>query len=221
MKKYYLNESTILDVIKQVLKENRKVIKLPSQNQPQSDMSMGADMGMNMGMNDPMAQQAPDMENDMNGGMGNMDDDMNGGQDDSSQFDTNFDAGVEADEESDPKHYIQQLTGKLSQSLNSYNSEQGPDAGLSKYVASMIITATCKNLDDKAKKEMIEKINSAQSEDDMNDDGDDGNEDIENGDIEGGDNMADDMGNDINTDMPQQTTVRKYRKESITEVPAE
>ena len=47
---------------------------------------------------------------------------------------------LEADEETDPKKFIQQLTGKLSQSLNSYNNENGePDVELGKYVLGMLI----------------------------------------------------------------------------------
>jgi hypothetical protein len=39
-----------------------------------------------------------------------------------------FDAGVEADEETDPKKFIEQLSGKLGQSLRQYTKEQGqPD----------------------------------------------------------------------------------------------
>ena len=110
---------------------------------------------------------------------------MEGGEGEN-QYDTNFDAGVEADEDSDPKTYIQQLTGKLSQSLNSFNDEQGPDAGLNKYVASMIVAAACKNLDEKAKKEIIEKINSASSdtEEEMPDNGE-----VENGDMGDGEEL--------------------------------
>ena len=39
-----------------------------------------------------------------------------------------FDAGVEADEQSDPKKFIEQLTGKLGQSLRKYNEDQGQPA---------------------------------------------------------------------------------------------
>ena len=91
--------------------------------------------------------------------------DMGMAQNGENQFDSNFDAGVEADEDTDPKHYIQQLTGKLSQKIGSFNEEQGGDAGLNKYVASMIIKATCKYLDDNAKKDLIEKINTSENSD--------------------------------------------------------
>lgn len=77
-----------------------------------------------------------------------------------SSFDTNFDAGVEADEETDPKKYIQQLTGKLSQTLNTYNNENGePDTELGKYVLGMLIKQGTKGMDGKEKKELIKKIN--------------------------------------------------------------
>ena len=87
-----------------------------------------------------------------------------------SDFDTNFDAGVEADEETDPKRYIQQLTGKLSQSLSSYNNENGePDTELGKYVLGMLVKQGVKGMDEKDKKEIIKKINTDDSEE-MDDD---------------------------------------------------
>lgn len=90
------------------------------------------------------------------------------GNDGGNEFDTNFDAGVEADEDSDPKKYIQQLTGKLSQKLNSYNKDNN-DPDLSKYVAGMIVSQAVKNLGDDDKKEIIDKIeNGGGDEDDNN-----------------------------------------------------
>lgn len=156
-----ISEKEILNIIKQVLTENRKVIKLPNQNPIPNPSPMDANMGDMNGENMPMNNEMGG--NDMEMMDDNMDDNSLDMGEEGNQFDTNFDAGVDADEDSDPKRYIQQLTGKLSQSLNSYNSDNGEDPGLSKYVASMIIAATCKNLDDKAKKELIEKIKSAQS----------------------------------------------------------
>lgn len=80
-------------------------------------------------------------------------------EDNNNPFDSNFDAGVEADEESDPKRYIQQLTGKLSQSLRSYNSElPTPDADLNKYVAGMINKQAVDGLNDEDVKEILSKI---------------------------------------------------------------
>lgn len=165
MKKLYLDESQILSTIESVLTENRKVLKVNNggNNMPPQQMPS---MPQDPMMADPNASMLPNTNLDANNmdEMPPLDNGNEGEQNTNSQFDTNFDAGVEADEDSDPKHYIQQLTGKLSQSLNSFNNEQGGDSGLNKYVASMIIAASCKNLDDKAKKELIEKINSASSE---------------------------------------------------------
>ena len=84
-----------------------------------------------------------------------------------SEFDTNFDAGVEADEEADPKRYIQQLTGKLSQSLRSYN--QGlpqPDAELDKYVAGMIVKQAVEGLSAEDRGEILSKVESDEGEED-------------------------------------------------------
>lgn len=125
---------------------------------PQDD-GMPIDNEMNMGQ-EPMPQGG---ETSMDDGMGiNQEPMPQGGE--QSEFDTNFDAGVEADEESDPKKYIQQLTGKLSTTLNSYNSENGDDEGLNKYVAKMIVKASTKNMDDSQKKDIIKAINTSSDE---------------------------------------------------------
>lgn len=203
-----ISEKEILSVIEDVLSENRKVIKVGSPApMPASVPPMTpAEDGMGGGM-PPMdgGAGAPPADNMSGGADVPPADDMGGG----SEFDTNFDAGVEADEETDPVHYIQQLTGKLSQSLNSYNNEQGPDAGLCKYVASMIIAAACKNLDEKAKKELIEKINTAQSDDE---DTAEGGEDM------GAEEMPDDMGGEGNGEAPMMegtTYTKKQLKEFL------
>lgn len=74
-------------------------------------------------------------------------------------FDTDFDAGVEADEEEDPKKYIEQLTGKLSQSLNKYQKNQPQvDVETSKYVAGMIIKAATKGLEEKDITDILNKV---------------------------------------------------------------
>lgn len=125
--------------------------------QPQSNEAI-APAGDNMeGPDDEFSGAAPDA---------NMPADDNG----QSEFDTNFDAGVEADEDADPKKYIQQLTGKLSQSLSTYNNENGDDAELSKYVGKMIIKQAAKGLDDAGKKDLIKTINTTSSDEPENDD---------------------------------------------------
>lgn len=128
----------------------RKVLKVGSSQPPMGPNMMGDDPNM-MGAEGEMP----------------MDDEMNPNMmepDGSSEFDTNFDAGVEADEDEDPKKYIQQLTGKLSQELGKYNNELGePDIELNKYVGGMIVKQVAKNLDDKGRKELIKKINTSET----------------------------------------------------------
>lgn len=109
--------------------------------QPEADAQMNAQADANA----PMPEEMP----------------QDNGQ---SEFDTNFDAGVSADEDTDPKKYIQQLTGKLSQSLSSYNNENGDDPELSKYVGKMIVKQAAKGLDDNGKKELVKAINSVKSD---------------------------------------------------------
>ena len=126
-----------------------------------------------------------------------------------SDFDSNFDAGVEADEETDPKTYIQQLTGKLSQTLNSYNNENGePDTELGKYVLGMLVKQGTKGMDDKDRKEIIKKINTSNSEgddipeDDMPEDG------MEEPQEEGAPEM---------NEMPMESVVYNFTKKQIFE----
>lgn len=128
----------------------------PMMGMPQDNM---ANQGIGGGFED---QMNPEMGGDPNA--------FEGGYPEENQFDTNFDAGVEADEDTDPKRYIQQLTGKLSQTLNKYNGEQeAPDEGLSKYVGKMIVKQVAKALDDAGKKDLIKSINTTESEEDLND----------------------------------------------------
>jgi hypothetical protein len=81
----------------------------------------------------PMDDEMGGMENMEMGNLSNMDMIQ-----DENPYDTNFDAGVEANEEEDPKRFIEQLSGKLSQSLRSY--QEGlpqPDADTAKYAAAL------------------------------------------------------------------------------------
>lgn len=208
-KEIRLTENDILSIVKDTLNElmeNRKVIKLPQQQPAPQDMGMP--------MQDPTMGGQPDATGDPMGA-GAMDPSMGdpnamgGGEENpagGSEFDTNFDAGVEADEDADPQKYIQQLTGKLSQTINSYNNENGADPGLNKYVVCMIVAATCKNLDEKAKKEVIEKINSATSDEELPD------EDEMGGDM--GDIAPDEEGSE--QDMPVNEAV--FTKKNLLEL---
>ena len=116
------------------------------------------------------ADAMPQMDNTQQpnamGGNPNLNGDMPQEGNGDSPYDTGFDAGVEADEDEDPKKFIQQLTGKLSQSLNKYNNENGDDAELSKYVGKMIARAAAKGLDEKGKKDLIKTINTTESDED-------------------------------------------------------
>lgn len=86
-----------------------------------------------------------------------------------SQFDADFDAGVEANEESDPKKFIQQLTGKLSQSLRKYNEGlPQADADLNKYVAGMIVKQCIEGLPQEDVQEILDKVNNDEEIDDPN-----------------------------------------------------
>ena len=131
-----INSEILRDIIGSVILENKTFLKVGNNGGGSTPPPMAPimDPSMQPAPMDP-SMQDPQMGDDLLGDPG-----MEGGEGEN-QYDTNFDAGVEADEDSDPKTYIQQLTGKLSQSLNSFNDEQGPDAGLNKYVASMIVAA--------------------------------------------------------------------------------
>lgn len=127
--------------------------------QPPIDNMMPPEPPMGDGDMGQMGRDMPPM-NDNQPPMG--DDGMN------SEFDTNFDAGVDANEQEDPKKFIQQLTGKLSQSLRKYNNEQPqPDAELSKYVCGMIVKQAIEGLKHEDVEDIMKKI---KSDDDFDND---------------------------------------------------
>jgi hypothetical protein len=74
-----------------------------------------------------------------------------------------FDAGVEVDEEEDPKKFIQQLAGKLGQSLRQYTKEIGnPDFELEKFAVNSVISAThTGEMSEDDQKDIIEKVRTA------------------------------------------------------------
>jgi hypothetical protein len=140
----------------------------------------------------------------MNGGMDPMGEEP---KDQDADFGGNFDAGVEADEETDPEKFIQQLTGKLSQTLKKYNDENEDDeAGLNKYVAGMIATQASKGLTDSEKDEIIKKINSGEVEDEENEEPVD-------------DEMGNEDGGEIETseEMPMESKKYRFSKKQIME----
>lgn len=169
----------------------------------------------------PMDNQFNDEEE-----MGN-DFDMEDDFSDTNEFDADFDAGVEADEEEDPKHFIEQLSGKLSQSLRSYQSTlPKPDAATAKYAAGMVVKAAIEGLSSKDVKDILNKI-SDEDNDDVETEPND--EEMDNGEeqqmeFDGnesrnyGRNMIDEIYNDITqphtNDQPsqQRNTRNSYRK---------
>lgn len=167
-----------------------------SMNMPPMDMQpeMGNDMGgdfMQQGQDMPMDNQMGEMPN---------------------QFDTNFDAGVEADEEQDPKKYIQQLTGKLSQTLQKYTDNNGqPDVDLNKYVAGMITKQAMKGLSEEDAEEIIDKVK-ADEDFSMEDDG--GQQDMpQDNQMDGQDIPQDDTQQQGQDTMPQMNeSFRRFKK---------
>lgn len=133
-------------------------------------MPIGGDPQGGMGMGDPNFGQG---ENPMAPVEGGTDDQ---GQ---SEFDTNFDAGVQADEDTDPKKYIQQLTGKLSTTLNSYNNENGDDEGLNKYVGKMIIKQAAKHMSPADRKELIKAVNMADQDEEPSEESEENEMDLD------------------------------------------
>jgi hypothetical protein len=78
-----------------------------------------------------------------------------------------FDAGVQADEATDPKKFIEQLTGKLGQSLRKYSEEQGnPDFELEKFAINSVLSAThTSEMDPQDQGDIIKKVKSSGNDD--------------------------------------------------------
>ena len=101
------------------------------------------------------------------GGEEEMDGDDFGGEaeasDDKPFDDEPFDAGVEASEEEDPKKFIQQLAGKLGQSLRDYTgSLEEPDFDLEKFAINSVISATnTADMSEEDQDDIIAKIKEA------------------------------------------------------------
>lgn len=108
-----------------------------------------------------------------------------------------FDAGVEADEATDPEKYIQQLSGKLGQSLRSYSNDSGePDYDLEKFAINSVLSATHSgDMDENDQSDIIQKVKtSGKGGDEPSDDfSEEGGEDPF-GDEEGGEDSFGDDG---------------------------
>ena len=168
----------VFNSVKKMISEDvdeKTFLRLPQQPAPANDASMAmqpeamagpggvADAGSMP--NDPTMQD-PSMGGDPNampGGDPSMVGDPNampGGDPnmEDNQFGGNFDAGVEADEDTDPEEFIQQLTGKLSQSLKDYDEQNPGKLDLDKYVIGMIVKQAVKGMDEGERKKVIKKI---------------------------------------------------------------
>lgn len=163
----------------------------------------------------PPMNDVPPMDNGMGNGEPPIDDMNNdGNMQGQNPFDTNFDAGVEADENTDPKKYIQQLTGKLSQSLRSYNENlPQPDADLDKYVAGMIIKQAVKGLSPDDTNEILNKVKGDDSDNTQPETNDDNNQQPP---IDGGEMNNADAQFDPNMGMGE--SKQKTNKQKIDEI---
>lgn len=220
---------------KRVLREDvdeKTFLRLPEQPAPGPDASMAmqpeaqadangvADAGM---MPDDPAMQDPNMmggdqaamngdPNAMGGDPGMGDPNAMGGEEEN-PFGGNFDAGVEADEDSDPEEFIQQLTGKLSQSLKDYDEQNPGKLDLDKYVIGMIVKQAVKGMDEGERKKVIKKIKETPlpSDDQMEDTSTEGVESDPalNGDMGGGEQQAEpDAGGQ---EVPQMNEIRSLK----------
>jgi hypothetical protein len=106
-----------------------------------------------------------------------------------------FDAGVEANEETDPKKFIEQLSGKIGQSLRKFTETQGqPDFELEKFAINSLLSAThTSEMDDNDKNDIIKKVNTAGNDSKEPDMGDNNNNNDNGNDNEGGSNDNNDL----------------------------
>ena len=150
--------------------DEKTFLRLPQQEQPMPEPPMPDPNGPEAQAADPNAiADAGSMPDDpamqdaagMGGDPGMMEDPNAMGGDPAAEenpFGGNFDAGVEADEDSDPEEFIQQLTGKLSQSLKDYDEQNPGKLDLDKYVIGMIVKQAVKGMDEGERKKVIKKI---------------------------------------------------------------
>lgn len=124
--------------------------------------------------------------------------DYNNGDDNPFNNKPKFDAGVEADEETDPKKFIEQLSGKLGQSLRAYTDESGQiDSELEKYAINSVIAAT--HPDQMDQEDVNDIKNKLDSQGDKNEDN--------------SDNKSDEKNNDLPDDMSENFVLDKEHKQ--------
>jgi len=115
-----------------------------------------------------------------------------------------FDAGVEADEDTDPAKFIQQLSGKLGQSLRQYTEDEGqPDFDLEKFAINSVISATHTGEMDKGdQRDIINKVKGSSNDEEDKEDTD---IDIEDGGVDGLD-LEDEPVEEIVEELPLNNT---------------
>ncbi len=127
-----------------------------------------------------------------------------------------FDAGVEADEESDPKKFIEQLTGKLGQSLRKYTEDQGqPDFDLEKFAVNSLLSAThTGEMDSEDQKDIIKKVKSSGKSDGDEESTDDG----ETTDTETTDTETDDSENMFETEKLDEMSLNDWKSKILIKI---
>jgi hypothetical protein len=145
-------------------------------------------------------QSTPDMGGGEMNGLDDVLDDAPDNSNDEKPFeDEPFDAGVEADEDTDPAKFIQQLAGKLGQSLRQYTDNQGqPDFDLEKFAVNSVLSAThTSEMDQSDQKDIINKVKGAGKDDNESND-DENNLDTDN------DEPTDDTSGDDSLDFGEE-----------------
>jgi len=125
-----------------------------------------------------------------------------------------FDAGVEADEENNPETYIQQLSGKLGQSLRKYTDSLGvPDYDLEKFAINSVLSATNSGeMDQQDQSDIIQKVKSSTTDGTgkKNDEPEEADMDLGDGACEGAGEGANDGTMDLsNIDMEESVLEKK------------
>jgi len=123
-----------------------------------------------------------------------------------------FDAGVDADEDTDPEKYIQQLSGKLGQSLRQYTEDEGqPDFDLEKFAVNSVLSAThTSEMDKEDQRDIINKVKGAgadekESEEEISLDVEDN----------GVDNSAEDLADDSVEEIVEELPLNKGGDEDL------
>jgi len=136
---------------------------------------------------------------------------------DDKPFDEPFDAEIEANEEEDPEKYIEQLSGKLGQSLRKYTETQGkPDFELEKFAINSVVSAThTAQMDEEDRDDIIKKVNTAGKDDSEDSDNDVDNDNTDNGNDSNDGGDIDDMSSSNPEDEEGLEEIRIFEEDNI------